>query len=74
MLVARNDNYGGNFFRRLHAFVEDHLRMLNAVLPQSEIVIVDFNSSPEGPDLARVIASYDMPGPARVRLLQSRSQ
>jgi hypothetical protein len=69
VVVLRNDNYGESQ-RKFRTFVEDHIRMLNLVAPMSEIVVVDFNSRPGGPDLAQVIASYSLPGPARVRLVR----
>jgi len=58
VVVARNDNHGGNFFKRMQIFVSVLSEQLIKHNLTSELIIVDWNPPNDKPKLANVIKSW----------------
>lgn len=55
VIVARNDDYGGDFLLRLTCFIRNMLALMEEVTPRYEIVIVEWNPPESRPLLHQVI-------------------
>jgi hypothetical protein len=71
VVVARNDNYGGNFLHRFNVFINNLLTLCELYSLESELIIVEWNPPEDRPLLRDAIAWPD--APARhisVRIIQ----
>jgi hypothetical protein len=55
VVVARNDNYGGDFLHRINVFVNNLLPLCERLHMPSELLIVEWNPPPDRPRLAEAI-------------------
>ena len=56
VVAARNDNYGGDFLRRIQVFLNVLLALCENHGLDMELIIVEWNPPPNVPKLAKVLA------------------
>lgn len=58
VVVARNDDHGGNFLKRMHIFISALCEQSIKHNLKSELIIVDWNPPNDSPKLAQVVNSW----------------
>lgn len=56
VVVARNDNYGGNFLKRFRQFVQCMTESVEARDMSAELIVVEWNPPVDRPELAKAIS------------------
>lgn len=71
VVVARNDNYGGDFLHRINVFVKVLTTLCEGHGLQSELIIVEWNPPEESPRLINVILWPDIQRKyCRIRIIE----
>ena len=70
VVVARNDNYGGDFLSRMQAFVNVVLTLSERYGLSMELVIVEWNPPKDNPRLADALTWLESPRHCQVRFIE----
>lgn len=72
VVVGRNDDYGGNFIRRLQVFFQTTIYLCNSTGLESEVIVVEWNPPPQKPRLRDVLEtdSFNYRGSTCIRFIE----
>jgi glycosyltransferase involved in cell wall biosynthesis len=70
VIASRNDNHGGNLFKRMQASVNCLLEQLEKYRMESELIIVDWNPPADKPRLKEALAWPDKLNYCSVRIIE----
>ena len=70
VVMARNDDHGGNLLDRMQAFVSGWLSQARRYSIPSELIIVEWNPPPDRPRLVEALEWPSDLGPCQVRLIE----
>jgi len=70
VVTARNDDHGGNLLGRMQAFVSGWIAQAKRFNISSELILVEWNPTPERPRLHQALEWPDDFGPCQVRFIE----
>ena len=70
VVTSRNDDHGGNALYRTQLFISGLIEQVNRYNIEAELLIVEWNPSPDRPKLAQVLTWPCTTGPCAVRFIE----
>jgi hypothetical protein len=70
VVAARNDDHGGNLLRRMQIFVDAWISQAKRHKLDSELIIVEWNPTPDRDRLGKALRWPADPGPCQVRIVE----